>query len=152
MPLNELTSPAIDLIDVKLRDMKGIDKKVGNYQVKRDSYATGYDYIDQVLDQPFFITRDKVRQTFYVGDDAKVNFDAAFELFDEADKKFDLGRYPTDEETAAEAEFLAPAYEASDFLKAEKEAVADGADREDIEALRKDQRKFMFDFLQKSNK
>lgn len=152
MPLNELTSPAIDLIDVKLRDMKGIDKKVGNYQVKRDSYATGYDYIDQVLDQPFFITRDKVRQTFYVGDDAKVNFDAAFELYDEADKKFDLGRYPTEEETAAEAEFLAPAYEASDFLKAEKEAVADGADREDIEALRKDQRKFMFDFLQNSNK
>lgn len=154
MPARDLTSRALDFTDQKMREMQGVDKRVSGYTPSKDSVQTGYDFLDMYFDTSPFPTLDpsKVRNAFYVGDDANINWDKAYDLYDQADIEHDLGLYPTDEMKEARNEFLEPAYKATEFRNAEKEAKANGADRHEIGKLRKEQRQYMFDFLQKSDK
>lgn len=154
MPARDLTSRALDFTDQKMREMQGVDKRVSGYTPSKDSVQTGYDFLDMYFDSNPLPTLDpsKVRNAFYVGDDANINWDKAYDLYDQADIEHDLGLYPTDEMKEARNEFLEPAYKATEFRDAEKEAKADGADRHEIGKLRKEQRQYMFDFLQSSNK
>lgn len=153
MPARDLTSHALDFTDQKLREMSGVDKRVTGYSPSKDSVQTGYEFLDWYFDQPIpSLDPSKIRNAFYTGDDANINWDKAYDLYDQADIEHDLGLYPTDEKKKARNEFLEPAYKATEFRNAEKEAKANGADREEIGKMRKEQRQYMFDFLQKSNK